>query len=468
MLKSRIVAAIAGSLLWVGGAAAQDTIKVGANLPMSGPNAELGEIFSRAASIAVNHINADKMLSKKLELAIEDSQATPQGGVVAMNKLVSVTKVPYVLSAYTAVSKAIAPIGDRAKVVSINGGAVGPDLAELGDYFWNVIPLVNFEAEVLIPFVVKEKGLKNIVLIFVDDPLGEAVQKVLREQVPKAGGKLVGELQVQRATQQFASIAANVRQLKPDAIYIASFGTQVNQIIKQLRDNGITQQLMSYSAMSTPSIAELPEAKGAWYTTQSADFTTSDLGKRVAKEYKELSGKDANAYVANYYNAIMVFGILAQQLEKAGKPITGTNLLEQRRASPTFELIGGKMTFQQNGTVAAPVQIRKSTAPARASSSSSRGAARVSRHGVSSALRERAAARRDLRADCSRFLADLRLDENLPRRARLGVRDQRLHLLVARLEARRAVADRDARGGCRRGGIRPVDGALHLPADPAP
>jgi len=77
MLKSRIVAAIAGALLWVGGAAAQDTIKVGANLPMSGPNAELGEIFSRAASIAVNHINADKMLTKKLELAVEDSQATP-------------------------------------------------------------------------------------------------------------------------------------------------------------------------------------------------------------------------------------------------------------------------------------------------------------------------------------------------------------------------------------------------------
>ena len=36
------------------------------------------------------------------------------------------------------------------------------------------------------------------VLIFVDDPLGEAVQKVLREQVPKAGGKLVGELQLRR------------------------------------------------------------------------------------------------------------------------------------------------------------------------------------------------------------------------------------------------------------------------------
>ena len=325
-----------------GNATAQDTIKIGANLPMSGPNAELGEIFSRAASIAVKHINADKMLSKQLELAIEDSQATPQGGVVAMNKLVSVDQGP----------TCSAPIrrfeGDRADRRPRQGRQHQrrrgrPDLAELGDYFWNVIPLVNFEAEVLIPFVVKEKGLKNIVLIFVDDPLGEAVQKVLRAEVPKAGGTLVGELQVPRAAQQFASIAANVRQLKPDAIYIASFGTQVNQIVKQLRDNGVTQQLMSYSAMSTPSIAELPEAKGAWYTTQSADFTASALGQRVAKEYKELSGKDANAYVANYYNAVMVFGILAQQLEKAGKPITGTNLLEQRRASPHFDLVGGKM-----------------------------------------------------------------------------------------------------------------------------
>ena len=339
--------------------AAQDVIKIGADLPMSGPNSEYGELFGAAASLAADHTNADKILSKKLVIQFEDSQATPQQGVVAMTKLVNVEKVPFVLSAFTGVSKAIAPIGDKAKVVSVNGGGIGPDLAELGDYFWNVIPLVNFEAEVLIPYVVKEKGLKNIVLIFVDDPLGEAVQKVLRAEVPKAGGTLAGEIQIPRAAQQFASVAANVRQLKPDAIYVASFGTQVNQIVKQLRDNGVTQQLISYSAMSTPSIAALPEAKGAWYTTQSADFTASALGQRVAKEYKELSGKDANAYVANYYNAVMVFGILAQALEKAGKPITGPNLLEQRRAAGTFELVGGKMTFQPNGTVAMPVQIQE-------------------------------------------------------------------------------------------------------------
>jgi branched-chain amino acid transport system substrate-binding protein len=358
VLKSLSVALFVG-LSATPAAIAQDTIKVGAVLPMSGPNAELGEIFSRAAQIAIDHANTDKMLSKKIEMLIEDSQATPQGGVVAMNKLVNVSKVPYVLGAYTAVSKAIAPIGEKARVVTINGGAVGPDLAELGDYFWNVIPLVNFEAEVLIPYVVKEKGLKNVALIYVDDPLGEAVQKVLRAEVPKAGGKIVGELQIPRTAQQFASIAAKVRELKSDVIYIASFGSQPGQIVKQLRDNGVTQQIVSYSAFSVPTIGSLPEAKGSLYTTQAADFNASDLGKRVAKEYKEKTGKDANAYVANYYNAIMVFAQLAQKLEKAGKPITGENLLAERRASPNFELVGGKMVFQSNGTVAMPIQIQE-------------------------------------------------------------------------------------------------------------
>ena len=140
---------------------------------------------------------------------------------------------------------------------------------------------------------------------------------------------------------------------------MATFGAQQAQVVKQLRDNGVTQQLVSYSGFSVPTIAQLPEAKGTLYTTQSADFQASELGKRVAKEYKDKSGKDANAYVANYYNAVMVFVQLAQKLEKAGKPITGENLLAERRASPNFDLVGGKMAFQPNGTVSMPVQIQE-------------------------------------------------------------------------------------------------------------
>ena len=224
-IKRLLVSVAAASAFAALPATGQD-IRIGANLPMSGPNAEYGELFSSAAAIAIEHANADKMLSKKLVMVIEDSQATPQQGVVAMNKLVSVEKVPYVLSAFTGVSKAIAPIGDRAKVVSVNGGGIGPDLAELGDYFWNVIPLVNLEVQALTPYLVKERGLKKFALLYVDDPAGEAIKKELDIHVPKNGGTMVSSQQVPRASQQFAGIAAKVREAQPDVVFIASFGTQ--------------------------------------------------------------------------------------------------------------------------------------------------------------------------------------------------------------------------------------------------
>ncbi len=355
-----VVAAVLGLAIGItAGSAAAQEIKIGANLPMSGPNAEYGDLFSSAANIAVEHANADKMLSKKLVLVIEDSQATPQQGVVAMNKLVSVDKVPYVLSAFTGVSKAIAPVGDKARVVSINGGGISPDLAELGEYFWNVIPLVNVEVQAFAPYLITERNLKNMALIYVDDPAGEAIKKELDAAVPKLGGSIVVALQVPRASQQFSGIAAKVREAKPDVVFIASFGAQQAQITKQLRDNGVTQQIVSYSAYSMPTLMQLPEAKGVLFPTQSVNWNADEASARLARDWKAKKGKEPTAYVANYYNAVMVFVRLAQSLEKAGLPITGENLLKQRKATATFDMVGGKMQFLPNGTVTMPLQLNE-------------------------------------------------------------------------------------------------------------
>jgi ABC-type branched-subunit amino acid transport system substrate-binding protein len=334
-------------------------VRIGADLPMSGPNAEYGEMFSSAAALAVEHANADKLLSKRLVMVVEDSQATPQQGVVAMNKLVSVEKVPFVLSAFTGVSKAIAPVGDKAKVVSVNGGGISPDLAELGEYFWNVIPLVNFEVQAITPYLVKERGFKKMALIYVDDPAGEAIRKELGIHLPKNGGTLVAELQVPRASQQFSGIAAKVREAQPDVVFIASFGAQQAQIIKQLRDNGVKQQIVGYSAFSVPSVLQLPEAKGALFPTQAINWNADALSKRLAADWKAKKGKEPNAYVANYYNAVMVFVKLAQELEKAGQPITGEGLLRMRKQVVSFDVVGGRMEFLANGTVTMPLQLNE-------------------------------------------------------------------------------------------------------------
>ena len=195
-------------------------ITIGADFPMSGPNATYGDIFGAGANLAAEHINADHMLDGKLTIQYEDSQALPQQGLIAMTKLVNVAKAPYVMTAFTGVSKAASTVAARTRTVAVNGGGVGPDLAELGPYFWNVIPLINAEIGTMVPYLVKERNFKRFVLIYVDDPLGQAVAKDMPTILSKVGGKMLDAMSIPVTEQQFSGIAAKVRSDCPDYIAV--------------------------------------------------------------------------------------------------------------------------------------------------------------------------------------------------------------------------------------------------------
>ncbi|GLQ05137.1 ABC transporter substrate-binding protein [Sneathiella chinensis] len=331
---------------------------IGALFPLSGPNAVYGDVFMAGSDLAVEHVNADNLLNGKLSIAYEDSQGLPQPAVIGMTKLVNVTNVPYTLSAFTGVSKAISTIGQRNSVVAVNGGGVGPDLAQLGEYFWNVIPLVNLEVRAAVPYLVKERDIKRIVLVYIDDPFGNSILEELESELEKAGGELIDTLSVPTTAQQFSGVAAKVRAAKADAVYVASYGAQQIQIVKQLRDNGVDSLLVTYSGYAVPDAIALPESEGMIFTGQSVDFTSEDpVTQRFVKDFTAKHNREPNAYNVNYYNATRLFALLAQALEAEGKDVTGENLLKKRLETPSFDLVGGTVSFQENGTLLFPIKI---------------------------------------------------------------------------------------------------------------
>jgi ABC-type branched-subunit amino acid transport system substrate-binding protein len=333
---------------------------MGSLFPMSGPNAEFGEAFTRGAQLALSHIAADNMLRRPVRLQSEDSQALPQPSVVGMNKLISVDRASWVLVSWTATSKAVAPIGHRAKTIMVNGGAVGPDLAGLSPYFWNVIALAHLEVQVMVPFLVRQRNAKRVALIYVDDPLGDAILGQLRDNLPRAGGELVGSFSVPRAAQQFGPVVARVRQTRPDAIFVASFGAQNAQIIKALRDNGVTQTICSYSGFGIDSIRTMPEAEGALFTSQKLDLTGSHaLTRRFATDFQARHGQAPVVYHANYYNAAYLFGLLAKQVEAAGDTVNGDSLRAAMLATRKFDLVGGQGEFDEQGNMLTQMQVNE-------------------------------------------------------------------------------------------------------------
>ncbi len=349
-MHRRTLLAASAALLAVPSARAQAAgYVIGTLFPMAGPNAEYGTIFTAGAQMALTHLAEDKMLSKPVELRQEDSQGTPQGGATGMTKLASVDHAIYALIGFTGVSKAAAPIALRNGVVTVNGGGVGPDLAGLSPLFWNVIPLIDKELAAMLPWV-QQSGLKRVALVYVDDPLGNAVVKQMTAGLPALEATLAGSFAVAPSAQQFGPVAAKVRDASPDAVYFASYGAQQAQIIKQLRDNGVSQQLLTYSAATIPSVRDLPEAEGLVFTAQHSDWTATDpVTARFVKDWRAKYNADPSIYHQNYYNAVRLFGLLAQGLEKAGKPVDGENAAGRAAAGAALRPRGRRGQLRRPG-----------------------------------------------------------------------------------------------------------------------
>jgi branched-chain amino acid transport system substrate-binding protein len=357
----RMVAAGAAIALGTQLACGQEGYHIGTLFPNSGPMTSFGEMFRGGADLAAEHVNADKMLSKPFALRHEDSQGAPQPAVSAMNKLVRVNSEPVVLTAMSGVSKAIAPVGDREKVVSINGGGVAPDLAQLGPYFFNVIPLVNFEVREFLPFL-KKRNINRIALVYVEDALGESVLRELKDNAPKNGQELVGAFSVPTTTRQFGPIAAKVREVNPDAVYVAYFGQTMIAMIKQLRDGGVDKPFIGYSAFNDPDLMALPASEGALYSSQKMDWASSDpVTARFVADFQKRFNKLPSFYSANYYNAVLVTAKAMASLEKKKTPVTGESIRNEILGLKTFDVVGGKMEFQPDGTVKMPIQMNELT-----------------------------------------------------------------------------------------------------------
>jgi branched-chain amino acid transport system substrate-binding protein len=332
---------------------------LGTLFPMAGPNAEYGTIATNGAQMALAHLTADKTLSRAIEIKVEDSQGTPQGGATGMTKLASVDHAIFTLVGFTGVSKAAAPIGTRNKVVMVNGGGVGPDLSGLSPYFWNVIPLIDKEIAALLPWM-KAQGMKRLAVVYVDDPLGQGCLAQMAAGLPTIGATLAGGFSVAPTAQQFGPIAAKLRDASPDVVYFASYGAQQSQIIKQLRDNGIDQPLMTYSGATIPSVRGLAESEGLVFTTQTSDWTLTDpVTQRFVKDWRAKYGADPSTYHQNFYNAVRLFGLLAAGLEKAGTVVDGDSLRAELLKIREFPLVGGEGSFDEKANIAMAIQINR-------------------------------------------------------------------------------------------------------------
>ncbi|MGO4721926.1 ABC transporter substrate-binding protein [Inquilinus sp. 2KB_23] len=212
-------AALAAILLAPLPALAQDTVRIGLILPMTGPSASTGREIEAAARLYLQQ-NGTTVAGKTIELIVKDDTGTADVTKRLAQELVVKDKVA-VLAGFglTPLAAAVAPISTQAKVPQVIMAAATAATTEASPFIVRTsftlpqvtVPLADWAAQ---------NGIKTVVTLVSDYGPGLDAQKAFAERFGKAGGTVTEQLQVPLKNPDFAPFLQRVADAKPDAVFV--------------------------------------------------------------------------------------------------------------------------------------------------------------------------------------------------------------------------------------------------------
>ena len=364
--RTGLKAAVAfGALMLASGgvSAQQPTLKFGLAMPLTGGQALYGNDQVKAAQWAVDEINKKGGINgKKLEMVLLDTQADPQVGIQAVNRLVSVEKVPVFVTAWSGVVKAVAPIANDNKVVELSVGAASPDIAKLGDYVYTTFPLADVDIKAVANYSVKDMGKKKAAVLFINNETGIPAAAVYRDAVTKAGGQIVASESYDQKATDFTGPLLKIRAANPDIVHLQGLVSESPQVIAQARQLGINVPITSYSGIYNPKLIEQLGAAAEGVIATSLAPGASDLPavKDYVDRWQKEVGRAPNGlpYTQYLYDAPVMIAAVFSSMDKKGLPMTGENFRKEMLAIKTFDLpLTGKLEMSEDHTVNKPVYL---------------------------------------------------------------------------------------------------------------
>ncbi|MBI2555236.1 MAG: ABC transporter substrate-binding protein [Candidatus Rokubacteria bacterium] len=337
-----------------------ETYKIGAILAMTGPGAYYGRVMSRGPLLAIEEINAKGGIDgMKLELVIEDHKSgQPKEGVSAINKLVNIDKVPFILTSYSAPTLAAYPIAAEHKVLMLNGGGWSPDLVGKA-YLFNNRMVGSYLGQVIAEHVFR-RGARKLAMIYRNDPSGITVRDHVRPFWEKLGGTVVATEVHELGATDYAAQLAKIKAARPDAVATWSYGKDLGFIVKQARDIGITVPLVGIDWTPDGQAVAGAAMEGYEYASDYLDPDSKEpWTARFIQDYKKKYGEAPDFYAANYYEGVYILAELIKEVkQKGGTPQSGDQLRQALLAKRKFASVyGGTITFNDDGTSAKPVAI---------------------------------------------------------------------------------------------------------------
>jgi branched-chain amino acid transport system substrate-binding protein len=219
-------------------APAQDTVKVGLVLPLTGGLAPVGKQVQAGAQLYMAQHGAS-VAGKKIDLIIKDDASVADNSKRLAQELIVNDKVAVIGSALTPSAMAIGPLSTQSKtanVVMVSGtsGVINPN----NPYMVRTSFTLGQQSGIIAEWAAKN-GSRKVVIIQSDWAPGAEATAVFKDAFTKAGGEVADIIKVPLANPDFAPFLQRARDLNPDTLFVFVPAGQAGTFAKQFAERGL-------------------------------------------------------------------------------------------------------------------------------------------------------------------------------------------------------------------------------------
>lgn len=341
-------------------ALAQETVKIGVILPMTGPSASTGKQAEAAAKLWIQQ-NGATVAGKKVELIVKDDTGAPDVTKRLAQELVVNDKVNVLLGfGLTPLALAVAPIATQAKIPQIVTAAATAIITEQSPFIVRTsftlpqatVPMAQWSAK---------NGIKKVVTLVSDYGPGIDAEKAFKDEFTKGGGEVVAELRVPLRNPDFAPFLQRVKDASPDAVFVfvpSGFGSA---FMKQFAERGLTQAVIKLIATGDVTdddvLNELGDsALGVVNTHHYSASHDSPENKAFVEAFKKANNFRPNFMAVGAYDGMQ---LVYKALEKTKGNADGQALLDAMKGMSWTSVRGPVQIDPETRDIIQNIYVRK-------------------------------------------------------------------------------------------------------------
>ena len=334
------------ALAAAGPAGAQEKLKVGLILTLSGPSAVLGQQARDGFQLAVKDLGG-KLGGRDVEVIVTDDELKPDVAVTKVKGLLERDRVDFVVGPiFSNVAVAIhKPVVDASTFyISTNAGPSNLAGKSCSPYFF-ATSYQNDQNHEVLGKVAQDRGYKRVYLLA---PNYQAGKDALAGFKRHYKGEVVEESYVPLNNLDFQSELAKIASLKPDAIFTFMPGGMGVNLVKQYRAAGLADRIPFLSAFTVDEStlpAQQDAAVGLFGGMTWAPNLDTPENKRFVAAYEAAYGSVPGSYAMQAYDAAL---LIDSALKATRGDTTDKDALRAALRKADFRSLRGSFKFGVN------------------------------------------------------------------------------------------------------------------------